>query len=104
MVAYVFRFDIDPATADEYNQWVQGAVPRLLKTPGLKELRVYRPVTGTSQVVVVYEFADLAGFATWWADAEVQKIFTESRPYQMNREGELWGPSANYPTPLRPSA
>lgn len=102
MVAYVFRFEIDPAKAEEYGQLVQSVVPRVMKAPGLKEFRVYRPVTGTWQVVAMYEFADLAGFATWWADADVQKVFAELRPYQMHREGELWGASAAFPTPLRP--
>src|SRR5438132_1052890 len=44
MVAYVFRFEIDPAKEDEYRQLVQGIVPRIMKAPGLKEFRAYRPV------------------------------------------------------------
>ena len=104
MVAYIFRFEIDPARADEYGRLVQSIVPRIMKSPGLQEFRAYRPITGTAQVVAMYEFADLAAFGTWWADADVQKVFAELRPYQMHRDGELWGPSAAFPAPIRANA
>lgn len=102
MVSYIFRFEIDPARADEYGQKVQAIAPRIMKAPHLKEFRAYRPITGTSQVVAMYDFDDLAGFAAWWADEDVQKVFAELRPYQMHRDGELWGASAAFPRPLRP--
>jgi len=102
MVIYVSKWNIHPDKVAAYAEWAKSAVPRVLAVPGLVEFRGYRPVTGPSQVVVTYEFADLAAWATWYGNEEVQKITDELRTFAVDVESELWGPSPIVSEPIRP--
>jgi hypothetical protein len=53
-------------------------------------------------VAVTIEFTDLAAFAAFYADEDMQRLLTESRAFEINLSYELWGPSPVVPEPLRP--
>ncbi len=102
MVIQVLKWDIHPDKVEAYTEWAKTAIPSLLAVPGLVEFRGYRPVTGTSQVVTTYEFADLAAWAAWSSHEEVQRLTNERRTFTLNEVSELWGPSPIVPEPIRP--
>jgi hypothetical protein len=87
---------------EDYHDWAMKAIPRVMAGPGLVEFRAYRPVTGNSQVVVTYEFGDLATWAAFYADEEIQEVMDELRTVAHNVSAELWGPSPVVPKPMRP--
>jgi heme-degrading monooxygenase HmoA len=102
MVIQVNKWDIHPDKVEAYTAWAKTAVPKVLAVPGLIEFRAYRPVTGTSQIVTTYEFADFSAWAAWYAHAEIQKLTEERRTFTVNEVSELWGPSPIVPEPIRP--
>jgi antibiotic biosynthesis monooxygenase (ABM) superfamily enzyme len=102
MVLHVFKWDIHPDKVEAYIKWTESAIKRTLAVPGVVEFRAYRPVTGTSQVVVTYEFADLASWAAWYGNEDNQKVMNERRTLTLNESNELWGPSPVVPAPIRP--
>jgi len=102
MVLYLMRWDIHPDKKEAYTKWTEGAIRRTLAAPGVVEFRAYRPATGTSQVVVTYEFADLAAWAAFYAHEDVQAVMDELRTLTVNVVTELWGPSPVVPKPIRP--
>ncbi len=69
---------------DAYLKWAKGAIKRELAHPGVVEFRAYRPVTGAHQVVITYEFADMAAWAAWQAHEEVEKVRTELHTLALN--------------------
>lgn len=102
MVLQVMKWDIHPDKVEAYLEWTQSAIQRTLGVPGVVEFRAYRPATGTSQVVVTYEFADMAAWAAWQAHEDTQKVLGELRTLAVNAAIELWGPSPVVPEPIRP--
>ena len=102
MVLYIMKYDINPDKVEAYNAWAKDAIPAILATPGIVEFRGYRPITGTTQVVVTTEFADLTAWSAWYAREDVQSILGEGRKYEINVSYELWGPSPFLPEPIRP--
>ena len=102
MVLYVMKWDILPDKVEAYTKWTESAIRRSLAVPGVVELRAYRPATGASQIVITYEFADLAAWAAWQADEDMQKVTDELRNLTTNVSRELWGPSPVAPEPIRP--
>ena len=102
MVLWVNKWNIHPDKVEAYMEFVKGALPRVLAAPGLVEFRAYRPVTGTSQIVALYEFADMAAWATWYEHQDIQDIYGELRTLATDISTELWGPSPVVPEPIRP--
>jgi len=102
MVLYVMRWDILPDKVEAYRKWTDSAIKRTLAVPGVVEFRGYRPAAGASQIVVTYEFADLAAWAAWDANEDMQKVSNELRTLTTNMSTELWGPSPVVPQPIRP--
>lgn len=102
MITEIVRWDVHPDKVQAYMAWAQTSIPRLLTAPGLVELRAYRPIIGNSQVVTVYEFPDLASWATWHMHAEVRRFTDERRTFTINEFSELWGVSPIWPNPMRP--
>jgi quinol monooxygenase YgiN len=102
MVLLVMKWDIHPDKLEAYLKWTDGAIKRTLAAPGVIEFRAYRPATGASQVVITYEFADMATWATWDMNEDVQKVLTELHTLALNVTTELWGPSPVVPAPIRP--
>jgi len=102
MVLYVMKWDIHPDKVEAYLKWSQSAIQRTLAVPGVVEFRAYRGVTGAPQVVVTYEFADLAAWAAYYAHEDIQKVLDELRTLTLNVTTELWGPSPVVPRPIRP--
>jgi quinol monooxygenase YgiN len=104
VVLYVLKWDIRPDKAEAYVAWAQGAIQRNLAAPGVVEFRAYRGAAGPApgHVIITYEFADFAAWATWYAHEEVQKTTTEVRQFVENLSAELWGPSPIVPRPMRP--
>ena len=102
MVLYIEKFNIHPDKLEAFNKWSIDAIKRSLAIPGVVEFRSYRPVSGTSQVAVTYEFNDLAAWAEWQSHEEIQDLVTETHTYALNVEYELWGPSPVVPAPIRP--
>jgi len=102
MVLFVMKWDIHPDKVEAYMKWTESAIKRTLAAPGVVEFRAYRPVSGASQVVVTYEFADLATWAAWNGNEDVQKVLEELRTLALNVNIEVWGPSPVVPAPIRP--
>ena len=102
MVLFVMKWDIHPDKVEAYMEWTESAIKRTLAAPGVVEFRAYRPVSGASQVVVTYEFADLATWAAWNGNEDVQKVLEELRTLALNVNIEVWGPSPVVPAPIRP--
>lgn len=89
MVLYVMKWDILPDKVKAYGEWAQSAIRRTVAASGVVEFRGYRPATGSSQVVVTYEFANLAAWSTWDAHEDVQQT-------------SKWRRSVRRPPPQRP--
>jgi antibiotic biosynthesis monooxygenase (ABM) superfamily enzyme len=102
MVLYVSKWNVIPDKAEAYVEWAKTAIPRILAGPGVVEFRGYRPASGDHQVVITLEFSDMAAWAAWYSDEEVQKLLGEGRMYEMDVSYELWGPSPIVPEPIRP--
>jgi antibiotic biosynthesis monooxygenase (ABM) superfamily enzyme len=102
MVLYLMKWTIRAEKVEAYQEWTQSAIPRSLGVPGVVEFRAYRPATGASQVVVTYEFADLADWAAWYASEDMQSLLDELRTFVTGLTRELWGPSPIVPEPIRP--
>jgi quinol monooxygenase YgiN len=96
------KWNIHPDKVEDYLKWTESAVKRTLAAPGVVEFRAYRPATGASQVVTTYEFADMATWAAWQSDEDVQKVLDELRALALNVNIEVWGPSPVVPEPIRP--
>ncbi len=102
MVLQVMKWNIHPDKVEDYLKWTESAIKRTLAVPGVVEFRAYRPATGASQVVTTYEFADMATWAAWQSDEDVQKVLDELRALALNVNIEVWGPSPVVPEPIRP--
>jgi quinol monooxygenase YgiN len=102
MVLFVMQWNIHPDKADAYVKWTEGAIRRTCAASGVVEFRAYRPASGPYQVVVTYEFADLAAWATWQASPDVQQVLNELHTLAFNVTQEIWGPSPVVPAPVRP--
>ena len=102
MVLHVTKYDIHPDKVEDYLKWTESAIKRTVAAPGVVEFRAYRPATGASQVVITYEFADMATWAAWQSDEDVQKVLDELRTLALNVNIEVWGPSPVVPEPIRP--
>ena len=102
MVLYVGKYDIRPEKASEYAEQAKSAIARMLAIPGIVEFRGYRPATGSYQVALTYEFADMKAWAAWNSNEDIQKLWDEARQYITNVSYELWGPSPVVPEPIRP--
>lgn len=104
MVLYVISYDILPETLGAYIEWAKGAIPRLLVIPGLVEFRAYRGVASEvgGQVVLTYEFADMADFAAYWSHEDMRKLDDELQSFTANQHAQVWGPSPVVPAPIRP--
>jgi len=104
MVLYVMRWNIHPDKKEAYMEWTKGAIARTLGAGGVVEFRAYRPATGTSQVVVTYEFANMAAWETWYGHEDVQSVLEELHTLATDVSLDLWGPSPVVPDPIRPGA
>ena len=102
MVLYVMKWNIHPDKVEAYTKFTQSAIRRTLAVKGVVEFRGYRPATGAHEVVITYEFADIAAWAAWHSNEEVQKVVSEVRTLAIDITSELWGPSPVVPAPIRP--
>lgn len=102
MMLAVMKWNIHPDKVEAYTKWTQSAIRRTLAVPGVVEFRAYRQATGAHEVVITYEFADLAAWAAWYSNAEVEKVLNELRTVAIDVTTELWGPSPIVPAPIRP--
>ena len=102
MVLHVTKCEMHPDKVDAYLKWTEGAIRRTLAVPGVVEFRAYRSVTGSSQLVTTYEFADLSAWAAWGGNPDGQKVLLELHTLALNVSIEVWGPSPVVPVPIRP--
>lgn len=103
MVLYCFKWNVHPDKVESYPTWAQSAIRRTLAAGGVTEFRGYRPASGAFEVVVTYEFADMAAWATWYHRDNVQQVIAELRTIANNIAIDLWGPSPIVPQPIRPA-
>jgi heme-degrading monooxygenase HmoA len=101
-VLAVVKGDFRPEMDAAWAEYAKVNVPLLFSIAGLVELRGYRPIAGSSQVVITQEFADLAAYAAWRSHPEVERVLMGTYKYLENISAELWGPSPVTPAPLRP--
>jgi quinol monooxygenase YgiN len=104
MVLYVMRWNIHPDKKEAYTAWTKGAISGTVGAGGVVEFRAYRPATGSSQVAVTYEFADMAAWEGWYSNEAVQAVLEELHTLATDISLELWGPSPVVPDPIRPGA
>jgi quinol monooxygenase YgiN len=102
MVLSVYKYNIHPDKVEAYTKWTQSAIPRLIAVKGLVEFRAYRSAAGTHRMVVTYEFADMAAWASWLSHEDVQKVLGELYTFATDVTSEVWGPSPVVPKPIRP--
>jgi antibiotic biosynthesis monooxygenase (ABM) superfamily enzyme len=102
MVLYVLKWDIHPDKTEAYLKWTETTIKRTLAVPGVVEFRAYRIAAGTSQTVVTYEFANLADWAAWQSNEEMQKVLEELHTLALNVNVEVWSSSPVFPAPIRP--
>ncbi len=102
MVLSVLKWNIHPDKVEAYTKWTKSAIQRTVSAPGVVEFRAYRPAAGAHQVVVTYEFADLAAWAAWRSNEDVDKVLDELYTLATDVTAEVWGPSPVVPTPIRP--
>jgi quinol monooxygenase YgiN len=102
MVLYLFKWNIHPDKMEAYAGWAKGAIQRTLAAGGVSEFRGYRPASGSAEVVVTYEFADMAAWAAWYGHDNVQQVIAEVHTLATGVTTELWGPSPIVPQPIRP--
>lgn len=102
MVLYVMKWNVRPESMATYSEWSQSAIKRILGTGQVVEFRAYRPASGSHQVVVTHEFADMAAWSTFVSNPDIQHLLDEMRAYATDIERELWGPSFIVPEPIRP--
>ena len=102
MVLYLFKWNIHPNKTEAYAGWAKGAIQRTLAAGGVTEFRGYRPASGSAEVVVTYEFADMAAWAAWYGHDAVQQVIAEVHTLATGVTTELWGPSPIVPQPIRP--
>ena len=104
MVLYVMQWNIRPDKMAEYLEWSQSAVGRTISVPGVVEFRGYRPASGASQVVITFEFADMAAWAAWYGHETIQTVIDEVHALTTDLKLEIWGPSSVVPEPIRPGS
>lgn len=104
MVLYCFKWNVHPDKTEAYAAWAPSAIRRTLAAGGVTEFRGYRPASGAFQVVVTYEFADMATWAAWHDTEVVQAVLTEVHTLATDVTSELWGPSPIVPQPIRPGS
>ena len=102
MVLHVMKYNIHPDKVEAYTKWTQSAIQRTLAVPGVVELRAYRAATGAHRMVVTYEFADMAAWASWESHEDVQKTRNELDTLATDVTIGVWGPSPVVPKPIRP--
>ena len=102
MVLYCFRWNIHPDKVETYTAWAPSAIRRTLAAGGVTEFRGYRPASGSAEVIVTYEFADMAAWAAWYDHDDVQRVIAEVHTLATGVTTELWGPSPIVPQPIRP--
>ncbi len=102
MVLYLFKWNIHPDKTEAYASWAKGAIQRTLAAGGVTEFRGYRPASGSAEVVVTYEFADMAAWVAWYGHDAVQQVIAEVHTLATDVTTELWGPSSIVPQPIRP--
>ena len=71
----------------------------MLALKGLVEFRGYHPASGSWQVVLTTEFADLAAWAAATESEAWQKTMSELRAFVLDVYVEVWGPSPMLPDP-----
>ena len=101
-VLQVTKYDVPADKLEAYSKWAGEALKRSLAVPGVVEFRAYRPTVGGSLVVQTHEFADLAAWAAWRSNKELEKVVDELETFVVNLTVELWGPSPIVPEPIRP--
>ena len=102
MVLSVLKYDVHPDKVEAYSKWTESGIKRTLALPGVVEFRAYRPATGSSQVVVTTEWADMAAWAAAQSSEENHKLMNEIRALAINVSIEVWAPSPVIPKPIRP--
>lgn len=102
MVLFVTKYDVHPDKLEAFRKLAEDMRKQIPALPGLVEFRAYRGVAGAPLVMETWEFADMAAFAAWWTNDEVQKQVTAFTPFVLNRRRELWDSWPSAPTPIRP--
>jgi antibiotic biosynthesis monooxygenase (ABM) superfamily enzyme len=101
MILYILKWDIIPEKVDTYLEWTGPALRRSLSVSGVIEARAYRPMAGSSQVAIIYEFPDFDAWSNWFNDHKVQTVFEELFELATNVYREVWEPSPIFPEPFR---
>ena len=102
MVLYVMKWNVRPEKVEAYAKWAISTNQRQMAVKGVVEFRGYRAASGSHRVVVTYEFADIAAWAAWAFNEDIQKTRDELDVYATDITAELWGPSPVIPAPIRP--
>lgn len=95
MIVYTLKWNIHPEKIEAYNEWTVGAIQRTLSVGDVAEFRGYRPAIGNSQVVVTYEFSNMAAWTSWNDHDSVREVLTELHDMVEDISIELWEPTSS---------
>lgn len=81
-------------------------IPRMLKQPGVKELRAYRnPFSTTPQVLVLYELDNMTSCLKFIESGDYATFMSELREVGCtNISVQIWRTSPMVPEPLKPQS
>lgn len=96
------KWNIPNQKVEEYMKWAKGAIPRVLKAPGLVEFRAYRAGAASHYILVIFEIESKEAFSKFWEFLQKERLLDEVYANTVDAVGELWGPSPLVPEPLRP--
>ncbi len=102
MVLYVVKWNLHPDKVEAYAKWTKSAIQRQMAVKGVVEFRAYRSAAGAQRIVATYEFADMAAWAAWESNENIQKTRDELDAFATDVTAELWGPSPIVTAPVRP--
>jgi heme-degrading monooxygenase HmoA len=104
MIEVHVSYDLVSRVDDKaYEGWMKRAIVPVLKSEGIVELRAYRNMLGSPQVLVVMVWQSLADWARLAEGPDWGKIVNELRGSLATRlQIDIWGPSPVVPEPVHP--
>jgi heme-degrading monooxygenase HmoA len=104
MIEVHVSYDLVSGADDKaYEQWMKRAIVPVLKSEGIVEVRAYRNLLGSPQVLVVLVWKSLADWARIAEGSDWGALINELRSsLATHLRIDIWGPSPVVPEPVHP--
>ena len=104
MIEVHVSYDLAPGVDEKaYGEWMKKAIVPVLKSGGIVEVRAYRNLLGSPQVLIVMAWKNLSDWAKLAESADWATPFNElRRSLATHLRVAIWGPSPVVPETLRP--